>query len=70
MTKPLLTFSDVATAARVTRRTLYAWQRNNRFSVKPIDECKPPRFKIDEICGWLNISRDELEAILAAAKAS
>lgn len=59
MSEKLLTFSDVARKANVDRTTLYAWERNGRFPVKPFDDKKPRRWREAEIIEWLTLPNDQ-----------
>lgn len=56
MSEILLTATKVAERIGVSRPTLYTWQRNGRFTVQPIDDRKPPRWRCEDIDAWLHPS--------------
>lgn len=60
-----ITFSAVAKAANVTRRTLYKWRETGKFKLTPIDGTNPPRYSATEVAAWL---KTDISAIEQAAE--
>jgi predicted DNA-binding transcriptional regulator AlpA len=60
----ILTTSQVAKAANVTRATIYNWRESGRMPIEPISGSKPPRYTSSDVCGWLNITPEQLAEAL------
>lgn len=48
-----LTLTQVATATKIKKRTLYNMKSDGRFPVKTIPGLKPPRYLKTDIEAWL-----------------